>query len=123
SPWLADLVSARYGAAATAFDLGVDHASYRPSGGERRDDLVVVYGRAVTPRRAVPLAVLAMAELHRLRPSVEIAFFGEARPLAAPFPHRDLGVLDPGELARWYARATVGLVLSLTNPSLVATEM
>ena len=30
SPWLAEVVTERYGASATAFDLGVDHAAYRP---------------------------------------------------------------------------------------------
>jgi glycosyltransferase involved in cell wall biosynthesis len=123
SPWLAELVRTRYGASATAFDLGIDHERYRPLNFERRDDQVLFYARAITPRRAVPLGLLALHELHRRRPAVEIALFGEARPLAAPFPHRSLGVLEAGDLARAYAEATVGLVLSLTNPSLIPQEM
>ncbi|MBI5105922.1 MAG: glycosyltransferase family 4 protein, partial [Solirubrobacterales bacterium] len=123
SPWLADLVRDQYGASASPFDLGVAHEHYRPLPTHRRDDLVLVYGRAVTPRRAVPLALLAMTELHRRRPDVEIALFGEAREVATPFPHRHLGVLEPPQLAHAYASAAVGLVLSLTNPSLVPTEM
>jgi glycosyltransferase involved in cell wall biosynthesis len=123
SPWLADLVAGEYGATATPFDLGVDNEHYRPMPTHRRDDLVLVYARAVTPRRAVPLALLAMEELHRRRPAVEIALFGEAREIATPFPHRHLGVLEPERLAHAYASATVGVVLSLTNPSLVPTEM
>jgi glycosyltransferase involved in cell wall biosynthesis len=85
--------------------------------------LVLFYARAVTPRRAVPLGLLALEELHRRRPGVEIALFGEARPIAAPFPYRPLGVLEAGDLARAYSEATVGLVLSLTNPSLIPQEM
>jgi glycosyltransferase involved in cell wall biosynthesis len=123
SPWLADLVRREYGATATPFDLGVDHEHYRPLPTHRRDDLVLVYGRAVTPRRAVALAILAMQELHRRRPHVEIALFGEAREIETPFPHRHLGVLEPERLAHAYASAAVGVVLSLTNPSLVPTEM
>lgn len=123
SPWLADLVRERYGASASSFDLGVDHARYRPLPTHRRDDLVLVYARAVTPRRAVPMALLAMDELHRRRPDVEIALFGEAREIVTPFAHRHLGVLEPDALAHAYASATVGVVLSLTNPSLVPTEM
>jgi glycosyltransferase involved in cell wall biosynthesis len=34
-----------------------------------------------------------------------------------------LGVLEAGDLARAYSVATVGLVLSLTNPSLIPQEM
>jgi glycosyltransferase involved in cell wall biosynthesis len=123
SPWLAGLVADRYGATATAFDLGVDHAHYLPLPTHRRDDLVLFYSRAVTPRRATTLGVLVLQELHRRRPDVELALFGDGRPLATPFPHRHLGVLAPEALAHAYASATVGLVLSLTNPSLVPTEM
>lgn len=124
SPWLADELRARYGARATAFDLGVDHAVYAPvEGVTRRDDLVVFYARAVTARRAVPLGLLALRELAARRPHVEIALFGEARPIDAGFAHRSAGVLAGPELARLYSEATVGCVLSLTNPSLVPTEM
>ncbi len=123
SPWLADLVTRTYGATASAFDLGIDHEHYLPLPTHRRDDLVLFYCRAVTPRRATSLGVLALDELHRRRPAVEIALFGDGRRLATPFPHRHLGVLAPDRLAHAYASATVGLVLSLTNPSLVPTEM
>jgi glycosyltransferase involved in cell wall biosynthesis len=123
SPWLAGEIAERYGASATSFDLGVDHAHYKPLPTHRRDDLVLAYARAVTPRRAVPLVLLAMEELHRRRPDVEIALFGEARPIATPFPYRDLGVMAPPALAHAYASAAVGVVASLTNPSLVPTEM
>ena len=123
SPWLAEVVTDRYGASATAFDLGVDHAAYRPLPTHRREDLVLFYARAVTPRRAVPLGVLALAELHRRRPEFELAVFGEAGTIEVPFPARQLGVMEPAALAHAYASATVGLCLSLTNPSLIPTEM
>ena len=123
SPWLAEVVTDRYGASATAFDLGVDHEHYRPQATMRRDDLVLFYARAVTPRRAVPLGILALAELRRRRPDVEVALFGEGRDVEVPFPALQLGVMAPEDLAHAYASATVGLCLSLTNPSLVPTEM
>jgi O-antigen biosynthesis protein len=123
SPWLAGLMRARYGSSAAHFDLGVDHEVYRPLPVQRREDVVLFYARAATPRRAVPLGLLALEELHRRRPDVEIALFGDAQPLPTPFPHRRLGVLDHVGLARAHSSATVGLVLSLTNPSLLPTEM
>jgi glycosyltransferase involved in cell wall biosynthesis len=123
SPWLAELVTDMYGSTASSFDLGVDHDTYRNAGATRSDTTILVYARPTTPRRAVPLALLALEELHRRRPTVDIALFGEARAIATPFPHRDLGVLTPEQLAQQYATATLGVVLSLTNPSLVPTEM
>jgi len=124
SPWLAALLRDRYGARAEAFDLGIDHGVYAPvEGVNRRADTVVFYARAVTGRRAVPLGVLALRELARRRPRLRIVLFGEARPLETGFRHEDAGVLDGASLAELYTQATVGCVLSMTNPSLVPTEM
>jgi glycosyltransferase involved in cell wall biosynthesis len=123
SEWLAELLRTRYGASAAHFDLPVDHATYRPRGKRATHELVVFYARAATPRRAVPLGLLALEELARRRPGVEIALFGEAGELEAGFQHTTLGVLDQARLAELYSRATVGLVLSLTNPSLVGLQM
>jgi glycosyltransferase involved in cell wall biosynthesis len=124
SPWLAALLRERYDADAWSFDLGVDHAVYAPRPGvPRRPATVAAYARAATPRRAVPLVVLALTELHARRPEADIVLFGEARELAVPFPARQTGVLDGPGLAALYAEATAGVVVSMTNPSLVATEM
>jgi O-antigen biosynthesis protein len=120
SEWLASLVRERYGASASHFDLGVRHDVYRPLGAARHDR-VLFYSRAVTPRRAVPLGLLALEELRRRRPSVDVVLFGEPRTLDTPF--EDRGVLAPDELARLYNESAAGLVLSMTNPSLVPTEM
>lgn len=123
SPWLAALLRSRYGANATHLDLAVDHSVYHPAGTVREEKLVAFYARAVTARRAVPLGLLALAELARRRPDVKIALFGEDRPLSVPFDHANLGVLPSHELAALYSRATVGMVFSLTNPSLIGLEM
>jgi glycosyltransferase involved in cell wall biosynthesis/SAM-dependent methyltransferase/GT2 family glycosyltransferase len=123
SPWLRDLVATRYGAEGTYFELGVDHAVYGPKPIERRRDTVVFYARDVTPRRAVPLGVLALQELHRRRPDTRFVLFGAEKPVETPFPHEHLGVASPDELAWLYSEATVGLSLSLTNYSLIPQEM
>jgi glycosyltransferase involved in cell wall biosynthesis len=89
----------------------------------RRADVVLFYGRWSTPRRAVPLALAALKELKRRRPHVEVWSFGHPVAPAVDFPVRNVGVVDGDELARFYSEATVGLVLSVTNYSLVAGEM
>ena len=121
--WLRDLVVQNYGATASWFELGVDHSLYRPLGGGRDEQTVLFYSRTTTPRRAVPLGLLALAELRSRRPDVQVELFGDPRGAGALFEHKDLGVLVPDELARAYNRATVGMVLSLTNYSLIAQEM
>jgi glycosyltransferase involved in cell wall biosynthesis len=124
SPWLAGLLRDTYGVRADSFDLGVDHDAYAPASSvERRHDTVAVYARAVTARRAVPLALLALRELRRQRPRTRVVLYGEARPIDAGFDAEQPGVLDGPHLAELYAEATVGVVLSMTNPSLVPLEM
>jgi O-antigen biosynthesis protein len=122
-PWLADLLRERFGARADWFALGVDHRVYRPLAVERRRDTVVLYARRSTPRRAVPLALLALAELHRRRNDLRIVLFGEEYPMRTSFPYRHAGILPEPELARLYSEATVGVSLSLTNYSRVSQEM
>jgi glycosyltransferase involved in cell wall biosynthesis/GT2 family glycosyltransferase len=123
SPWLRDLLIERYGASADAFQLGVDHQTYRPRPVPRRRDTVVYYARPETPRRAVPAGLLALAELHRRRPDIRIALFGSAHYLHTPFPYEHMGVLTTEQLSWLYSEATVGLCLSLTNFSLMPQEM
>ncbi|HEX5145416.1 MAG TPA: glycosyltransferase family 4 protein, partial [Conexibacter sp.] len=124
SPWLRDLVAERYGASADAFQLGVDHAIYAPDARVgRRRDTVVYYARHSTDRRAVPIGLLALAELHRRRPQTRIVLFGTDRPPVTSFPYEHLDVLSAPQLAALYNEATVGLCLSLTNFSLMPKEM
>jgi O-antigen biosynthesis protein len=122
-PWLARLLRERFGARADWFALGVDHRVYRPLEVERGNDTVVLYARRSTPRRAVPLALLALAELHRRRSDVRLVLFGEGHPIRTSFPYQHAGILSDAELARLYSEATVGVSLSLTNYSRVSQEM
>ncbi|HKG40073.1 MAG TPA: glycosyltransferase [Conexibacter sp.] len=124
SPWLRDVVAERYGASADAFQLGVDHALYAPRADiARRGDTVVYYARHSTDRRAVPIGLMALAELHRRRPDTRIVLFGTDRPPRTSFPYEHCDVLSGPQLAALYNEATVGLCLSLTNFSLMPKEM
>jgi glycosyltransferase involved in cell wall biosynthesis/GT2 family glycosyltransferase len=123
SPWLRDLLIDQYGASAEAFHYGVDHDVYHPRPIERRQDTIVYYARPETPRRAVPIGLMALAELHRRRPHLRLALFGTNDPVRTSFPYLHLGILDPEQLSWLYSEATVGLSLSLTNFSLIPKEM
>jgi glycosyltransferase involved in cell wall biosynthesis/GT2 family glycosyltransferase len=122
SPWLRALVTDRYGLSADEFTYGVDEV-YVPQPVRRRRDTVLVYAREVTPRRAVPLATLAIQELARRRPGLRFVLFGSRQPVRCPVPYEHLGIASPAELAWAYSEATVGLCLSMTNFSLIPKEM
>ncbi len=123
SPWLRDLLIERYDASAEAFQLGVDHETYRPRPVARQPATVIYYARYATPRRAVPIGLMALAELKRRRPDVRVVLFGTGEVLDASFPYEHIDVLSPVQLSWLYSEATVGLCLSLTNFSLMPKEM
>ena len=122
--WLAQFMSERYGMRATPFELAVDHAIYRPHEDEPRSgESVIFYARSSTSRRAVPLGLSALRDLKARRPGLDVRLYGQPFTPQVDFPATNLGVVAGPELAREYARATVGLCLSLTNYSLVPQEM
>jgi O-antigen biosynthesis protein len=123
SPWLRDVLAERYGAQGEAFQLGVEHAVYKPRPVARRTDTVIYYARHGTARRAVPTGIAALRELYERRPQTRIVLFGDQNPVEAAFPYEHLGVLTPTELSWLYSQATVGLCLSMTNFSLMPKEM
>jgi glycosyltransferase involved in cell wall biosynthesis/GT2 family glycosyltransferase len=125
SPWLLDLVRTRYGADGTSFELGVDTSIYRPVPGiDTEPRTVVFYSRSVTPRRATSLGWLALTELKRRMPDVRVIAFGDDKPSGEPpFVHDHAGIVRPHELAALYSLGTVGVVLSMTNYSLIPQEM
>ncbi len=124
SPWLARVLREQYDQDSTLAEFGFDQDLYRRRPEQRRrSDLVLFYARPVTGRRGTALGLLALQELKRRRPAVEVAIFGEERPLRAGFAHTHLGVVPKQELAQLYATASAGMVLSLTNPSLIPLEM
>jgi glycosyltransferase involved in cell wall biosynthesis/GT2 family glycosyltransferase len=123
SPWLRDVLIDTYDTSAEAFQLGVEHDTYKPRPVQRRRDTVIYYARYATPRRAVPIGLMALAELKRRRPDTRIVLFGTGEILDASFPYEHVDVLSPTQLSWLYSEATVGLCLSLTNFSLMPKEM
>jgi O-antigen biosynthesis protein len=124
TPWMANVLRERYGVEARWFECGTDLDMFPFAGPEGRDrEIVAVYARRETERRAVELAISALSLLVRRRPSVRPVFFGSGRRTELPFAAEDLRVVPPQRLAKLYREAAVGLVFSLTTHSLVAHEM
>jgi glycosyltransferase involved in cell wall biosynthesis len=66
---------------------------------------------------------MALEHVRRWRPDLRIVVFGDPTPPEASFPYEHLGIVSPGELSWLYSEATVGVALSMTNSSLVPTDM
>ncbi len=122
--WMGDVLRSRYGLETRHFECATDLDLYSFAGEEEREPgLIAVYARRNTGRRAVDLALAGLMELFERRPGVRVVLFGSKSRPSVPFPCENVGVRPPHELAALYRRASVGVVFSLTNLSLVAQEM
>lgn len=124
--WLHKRMVQQYGRWSTSWPLAYDGGVYNLGSGNqpRRRNRIALYARYVTPRRAVELAFLALEILKQRNVDFEVDFFGwRLGKLKVDYPYRDLGVLTGPELADLYREATVGVVFSATNHSLVNKEM
>lgn len=117
----ADLIAPIAGRRPDVAEFGCDTEVYRLTSAGGRD-AVVLYLNPASERRGLRLALLAMAELHRRHPEVELVTFGDDR-ADLPFPATRMGVQTPASLARLYNRSITGLALSFTNISLIAEEL
>ena len=85
---------------------------------------VVFYFRPDTPRRASELGMLALELFARRHPEVDIHLIGQSIRWRRPtFRYIDHGHLSTSELNVLYNQCAAGLVLSLTNMSLLPTEL
>jgi len=121
--WLAAKLSHEYGMSCDSFDLGVDLDCYRLDNAGARDG-VVFFARPDTPRRGFELGMMALELFAHRRPGTEIHLVGQPIRWAKPsFRFTDHGTISRPDLAALYNRCSAGLVLSLTNISLVPSEM
>ncbi len=123
--WLSEKLHREYGMKTTHFDFGSNLDNYRVTNhGERTD--VFFYARPSTTRRGFELGIMALDLVHQARPDVRIHLVGQKlnkRQAKVPFPHSAPGSLGLIELNDLYNRCRVGLVLSLSNLSLLPLEL
>jgi glycosyltransferase involved in cell wall biosynthesis len=123
--WLHRLMSER-NQWATKWDLATDRGVYHPPDNEirRETNRIAFYSRVTTPRRAVELGMLALEELARWGYDFHVDFFGaDMGPFDLPYRHSYHGVASSATLGELYRQASLGVVFSATNHSLLPREM
>jgi hypothetical protein len=121
--WLSRKLHDEFGMATDHFDFAVDKTHYSVTNTGRRTE-VFFYARPVTARRAFEFGVLALREFARLKPDVAINLAGwDVSSYDLPFEFRNLATLDITELNAVYNRCAAGLVMSLSNMSLLPLEL
>jgi glycosyltransferase involved in cell wall biosynthesis len=121
--WLRKKLNTEYGMETRHFDFAVDPDIYRLLDGVTRDG-VFFYARRETPRRGFDLGMAALHEFHRIMPEVPIHLAGaHVDDFEVPFPFTMHSGLSLTELNALYSRCKAGLVISLTNMSLLPLEL
>lgn len=121
--WLATKLDRDFGMRTAAFDFGSEPRNYSfVNPGDRQD--VFFYARPETPRRGFELGVMALDLFARERPEHRIVMAGQdVHNLRIPFQYENPGNVQVGMLNEIYNRCAAGLVLSLSNMSLLPLEL
>jgi hypothetical protein len=121
--WLSTTVREKFGMKADHFEFAVDKSLYNVTNTGPRNE-VFFYARPVTARRAYEFGLLVLSDFARLRPDVTINLAGwDVSNWEIPFPHVNLSSMSLSQLNAVYNRCAAGLVLSLTNMSLLPLEL
>lgn len=121
--WLSKKLHDEYGMPTDHFDFSVDRTHYSLTNRRPRKE-IFFYARPVTPRRAFELGVIALGEFARQRPDYTINMAGwDVSDWDIPFEYKNLSGLSISELNPIYNRCAAGLVLSLSNMSLLPLEL
>lgn len=121
--WLAEKLRRDYGMSCDSYDYAVDSGRYSHYNAKPRNE-ILFYARPPTPRRATEFGLLALREFHRTRPDVTINLVGwDMSGYDVPFPYINHSAVDISQLNDIYNRCAAGLILSLTNMSLLPMEV
>lgn len=123
--WLQDKLKQEFGMKTFGFTFSYDKDLYRNIESiQPKQKRIFFYARPVTPRRAFELGILALKQLYELDNGVEVVLAGwDTSEMEIPFPHKNLGLQKIQNLPEIYNSCELGLVLSLTNCSLLPTEL
>jgi glycosyltransferase involved in cell wall biosynthesis len=121
--WLAKKLKDDYRMKTDFFDFASDKNAYKSeSSGPRKE--IVFYARPYTERRGFEMGIMALDLFHKKHPEYTINFFGyDVSNYDIPFPYNNLDILEHDQINELYNRCAAGLVMSLTNMSLLPLEL
>ncbi|WP_188261068.1 glycosyltransferase family 4 protein [Azospirillum tabaci] len=127
-PYCERILKQTYSNDADHFKFPLDRLNYwqRPRTETSAEGTILYFARPEMPRRCFEFGNMMLAEVKMRRPGVQILMYGSHHvdTGSLPFEARNLGILPTiDDLARLYSNADLGIVFSLTNPSLVPYEM
>lgn len=121
--WLSKKLTRDYGMKCSPYDFGAESDLYSHTNHDSRKE-VFFYARPVTERRAFDLGIMVLELFHEKHPEYTINLAGwDVCDYKISFPYVNHKTLSLEELSPLYNKCAVGLVLSLTNMSLMPLEL
>lgn len=121
--WLPHVLRKQFGIGAAYGGLGVDTSIYYPIPSVEKKDMLAFLYQPEKWRRMPETCIAALDIVKQRRPQTEIVLYGSNAQPNLPFEATQRGLIhDISELNRIYNEASVGLCLSLTNPSRIPIE-
>jgi glycosyltransferase involved in cell wall biosynthesis len=125
--WIAEVLQSEFSMPCSPFGFSFDRGIYSYNGDVRGSKLkkrLLFYARPNTERRGFELGILTLSLVAKKRPDMEFVLVGfPPRNIRFPFSVVLPGILAPAELADWYRKCDVALVLSHTNLSMLPLEL
>jgi glycosyltransferase involved in cell wall biosynthesis len=122
--WLSRKLRGEVGADSAHFEFGADLNLYRPDPAANPAKPTVCFiHQPDKPRRGAELGLKALSWVQEKRPDVSLVLYGSDLNGPSSLNHKNLRLVKPRDCAKIYQSSTVGLSLSLTNPSRVPFEM
>lgn len=122
--WLKDKLHKEYGMETASFGFSYDKDIYKQFEKKDSAERIFFYARPVTPRRAFEMGLLALNEIYKKRPDIEVVFAGwDVSNYEIPFKHKDIGTAKLEDLSEIYADCDICLVMSTSNLSLLPLEV
>jgi len=121
--WLRDKLSTEFGMPARSYNFSADRSHYSLLNTAPRKE-IFFYARPGTTRRGFELGIMALDTFARERPDYTINLAGsDVSRYRIPFRFNNLGSMPVADLNALYNRCAAGLVVSLTNMSLLPLEL
>lgn len=122
--WLKNICINEFGMEADSFGFSYDKDLYHPKEKKDTKKRVFFYARPVTPRRDFELGLLALNELTKMLPELEVVFAGwDVSNYEIPFKHKNMGIVRLEDLSDLYSQCDMCLIISNTNLSLLPLEV
>ncbi|MCR5545736.1 MAG: glycosyltransferase family 4 protein [Lachnospiraceae bacterium] len=122
--WLEKKLHDEYGMKTKGFSFSYERNLYHKVEKKDEKNRIFFYARPYTERRAFEMGVLALEELARRIPDIEVVLAGQKlNAFTLDFPYVDKGVMKLEDLCDMYSQCDMCLVLSMTNLSLLPMEV